>query len=119
MPGLSLKVEVEGVDEAASRLAEVADSIERGVGDALREVAELIVSEAQSNAPVDTGFLRDSIHVAEESDTSVSVVADAEYAAYVEYGTSRMAAQPFFEPAVENARAEIEQRLRDILSGNL
>lgn len=116
---IELDIEVEGADEAAATLREIGDNLQANIGEALRQAAELIVSEAQANAPVDTGHLRDSIEVTEESDDSVTVVAGAEYAAYVEYGTSKMAAQPFFEPAIESVRSEIERMIRDALEGSL
>lgn len=57
---------------------------------------------ARQLAPVDTGYLRSSI----TGDTEVGgqtvrgeVTAGANYAIYVEKGTSRMAAQPFMRPA--------------------
>src|SRR5262245_30818953 len=60
---------------------------------------DFIVSEAKSLAPARTGFLRDSIHAEEMEEPGKTlvapVVADAPYAVYVEFGTSRMAAQPF------------------------
>lgn len=49
--------------------------------------------------PVRTGFLRSSCHC-EISNELIECFADAEYAQYVEYGTSRMAPQPYFEPAI-------------------
>jgi HK97 gp10 family phage protein len=113
---MSLSVEIEGADEIVSKLQNISDSLTRNIGAALREGAQLIVDSAQANAPVDTGFLRDSIQVAEESDTSVTVVAEAEYAAFVEYGTRFMSAQPFFEPAIEEAKQQIQQLLRDAIS---
>jgi HK97 gp10 family phage protein len=113
---ISFELNIEGAEEAASRLRDTADSISRGIADALRQGAELIVNYAQANAPVDTGYLRDHIEISEESDTSVTVVSGAEYSGFVEHGTSKMAAQPFFEPAIEQARGEIEQLLRNAIS---
>lgn len=58
-----------------------------------------IVSAAQRIVPVDTGELHDSIH-SEVSSEGMFVVADTDYAAYVEQGTSKMAAQPYLRPAL-------------------
>ena len=57
---------------------------------------------ATSLCPVDTGYLCSTIDAGGD-ESSVYAEATAEYAAYVEYGTSRMGAQPFFEPALEAA----------------
>ena len=52
--------------------------------------------------PVDTGELISSIDGFTNED-SVEVYADADYAQYVEYGTSKMEAQPYFRPALDAA----------------
>ena len=54
--------------------------------------------------PVDTGYLRDSIGVNFLGD-GIEFYATAEYAEYVEFGTGRMNAQEFFQPALEEAMA--------------
>lgn len=61
---------------------------------------------AQTDVPVDTGNLLRSIDASTDSNSSVSCHADAEYAQYVEYGTYKMPAQPYFRPALEEAWAE-------------
>lgn len=63
-----------------------------------------IVKHAQRVVPVDSGDLRRSIH-AEVNSAGLFVVADEEYAAEVELGTSKMAAQPFLRPALLNSVA--------------
>lgn len=52
--------------------------------------------------PVDTGELIGSID-GETDGEGVEVYADADYAQYVEYGTSKMEAQPYFRPALAAA----------------
>ena len=111
--------DIEGDDEIVSAFERIADALTRNIASALREAADLIVSNAQANAPVDTGFLQDNIQITSESDTSITVTSEAGYSGFVEYGTSRMSAQPFFEPAIEEARSEIEQIFRDAISGSL
>lgn len=97
---------------------------------AIEQGCEAVVTEAEAIVPVDTGELRESIHVASVSliGTTVqgSVVADAPHAAYVEYGTGfrgqasagagvgpyseswpGQAAQPYMRPALDSSRGEI------------
>lgn len=58
--------------------------------------------------PIDTGELISSIDGFTDGE-SVEVYADADYAQYVEYGTSKMEAQPYFRPAIA-AALEIAKR---------
>lgn len=61
-----------------------------------RFVARAVVWHAKKLAPVDTGWLKSSIH---EDDGNV--VVDAPHAVYVEFGTEHMEAQPFLRPALD------------------
>ncbi|MDI3330701.1 MAG: HK97 gp10 family phage protein [Micrococcus sp.] len=61
-------------------------------------------SMARELAPVDTGYLRASITTSTGSDGATvwgEATAGANYAVYVEHGTSRMAPQPYMGPAHE------------------
>lgn len=73
------------------------------VSDIVEKAAFDCQAEAQDIVPVDTGDLKGSIITVIESGTQASVIAAAEYAGYVEYGTYKMAAQPFMMPAAEIA----------------
>lgn len=66
--------------------------------DTFLQVANLLV-------PVDTGYLRSTIDAGEWGD-GFWCEATADYAQYVEYGTSYMDAQPYFEPALAAAFGE-------------
>ena len=59
--------------------------------------------------PVDTGYLRDSIGV-NFLGNGIEFYATAEYAQYVEFGTGRMNAQEFFQPALEEAMAVFHEK---------
>lgn len=74
---------------------------------ALAAAKEAFMEVAEALVPVDTGFLKSSIH-AEIAGLTLEMFAGAEYAGYVEYGTWKMAAQPFFEPAVAAAGAALQ-----------
>lgn len=68
----------------------------------VERIAKLLV-------PVDTGFLKNSIHTMVQTNSFhtfggaivAEVVAGAEYAGFVEHGTSRMAPQPYMQPALD------------------
>lgn len=78
--------------------------IDRGIHGLLERIGDAIARDAQRFVPVDTGELRDSIHVEPPHGRTVRIVATADYAAYVEDGTSRMAAQPYLKPALYRVR---------------
>jgi HK97 gp10 family phage protein len=92
-------------------LSDLAPRIMDAVDAELNDAAEEIKFLAQELCPVDTGALKASIHVERIDHLAVQVRADAEYAAFVEYGTSRAPAQPFITPAIEAVRAGYEARI--------
>ena len=68
-----------------------------------------IEGKAKRNCPVDTGNLRNSLTTVMDSDRSSNpalgfVGTNVEYAAFVEFGTRHVAAQPYLGPALEDAR---------------
>lgn len=101
------------------RLRTFPQRAEAAVQAVVAEYATLIAREAQANAPVDTGALRASIH-AELGRLAARVVAgggDVDYAAFVEFGTSRMAAQPYLFPAYEMHWQAFVLAVRDAVEG--
>lgn len=56
----------------------------------------------------DTGHLADSIKVREIEEFDVEVVASAEYAAALEFGTSKLSERPFMRPAAQRGRPKAE-----------
>jgi HK97 gp10 family phage protein len=76
---------------------------------ALAKLAFDLEGEAKRRAPVDTGFLRTSIRAVPGAGLlHAEVVVTADYAAFVEYGTVRMAARPYLTPAAELVAARAE-----------
>ena len=69
---------------------------------------------AKDLVPVDTGNLRSSISARSLGD-GCECDASADYAQYVEYGTYKMDAQPYFEPALEAAYAEASVAWREAI----
>lgn len=60
---------------------------------------------ARELVPVDTGYLKSTIQADSDGDSFCYCETNCEYAQYVEYGTYKMGAQPYFEPAIEAALA--------------
>jgi len=92
--------------------------LRENVADVLNEGAESCVSLAKQLAPVDTGFMRDNISQTEEATADnlrVAMESEADYSVFVEYGTVNMEAQPFFTPAFESARRQVNNGLLRVL----
>ena len=87
------------------RIAEM-DGIE-----AAYDAARVIAEKASALAPVDTGFLSQNIY-AEMTPDGGAVISEAPYTMHVEFGTSRMAAQPFLRPAMDEYTEEINRAVK-------
>ena len=91
--------------------------------DELAEGALVIAEYAESACPVDTGFLRSTVFV-REAGSDVEIGFEAPYASYVEFGTYKMAAQPYLRPALDVAQDEalkavldaVQARIRDAVA---
>lgn len=107
-------------DNTAAIMARVRAALQTGV----RAGALVIENAAKEYCPVDTGTLRRSIHTEIEYPSVNKVTAfigpDAPYGIYVEYGTRRMAAQPYMRPAVDQhgdeAREVVKSHVREALT---
>lgn len=63
------------------------------------------IASAPGQAPaVDTGTLTNSIDFQMQGELQAVVSVNAEYAAYLEYGTRHMAPRPFATPAIDKVR---------------
>lgn len=142
------------------RLKNIADEVRSKASALVRRTAFAVEREAKVNAPVDTGFLRNSIYTVTDrgssydrtwyratralakrhagerrssktkewrrvmglmldevdtpGDLTAIVAVGAEYGIHVEYGTDRAAAQPYLSPAVDKARPDWEEGLREL-----
>ena len=80
------------------------------------EAASLIVEgSATLRAPVDTGNLRSSITHRVVSDEEAHIGTNVDYAPYVEQGTSKMAAQPFLRPALDENEGRINRMIGEVI----
>ena len=78
------------------------------VDPAIDEVANHMRDEVASRTPVDTGTLQAGWQVQAGRVPGVRLVYnDVSYARYVEYGTSRMAAEPMLGPVVAEMRTSL------------
>lgn len=83
-------------------------SLNEKCGQTVQQVADSITADVKANAPVDTGALRDGYYNTMTDATTAEVRSgdDIIYAAFVEFGTRKMAAQPHFIPAFDRAAGQ-------------
>ena len=79
---------------------------------ALKEAALIVEAAAKTLSPVDTGNLRGSI-THEVNPDNAKVGTNVEYSPYVEYGTSKMSAQPYLRPALDNNIEAIKKKMKE------
>jgi HK97 gp10 family phage protein len=76
---------------------------------ALVEGSQVILEEMQRLTPVDTGDLKASERIEVQENSVLLVAGDGQqvdYPFYVELGTSKMQAQPYMRPAIDNKADE-------------
>ena len=96
-------------------VAKLKIAIDNAIKNSVEKVKFKAEAKAISLVPVDTGRLKGSITVKDLGPYNFELRAgytnDVDYAQYVEYGTSKMKAQPFLRPAIEYARKEVVKDL--------
>ena len=96
-----------------SYIRDVRRHLEERKGLALEKIGLLVEGEAKLRAPVDSGTLKGSITHDVDKNT-VRIGTNLEYAGYVEKGTSKMRAQPYLTPALEDNIEEIKDIVREV-----
>jgi len=119
MADVSIKLTVSGMEELQRYFSEtVPRAFTDGVNGALEDLSNDIYDQTRAACPVDTGALRDSIGVT-VSDNRLEAEATQDYASFVDEGTSKMDAEPFFESVIDGLTAgfeqKIEQKINDML----
>lgn len=110
---MSVQIRKSGFDFAA-----LSHRVRQNISDELNSGAQSCVSLAQQLAPVRTGFMRNNIKQTEDAAPEhlrVTMESQADYSAFVEYGTVNMDAQPFMTPAFESARKQVNNGLLRVL----
>jgi HK97 gp10 family phage protein len=110
-PGIDLDTKAFEQDLKKFKNAVGTDAITKG----LKAAGFVVEGAAKIKAPIDTGFLKNSIQTLDPqvSDVSghVDVAVFAEYAAHVEYGTVNMEAQPYLRPGTFESKAKANQAI--------
>lgn len=110
--------EIEVVWTGFDALLERYEKIEGGAAERIDKTMANIGSDSLSvmngYTPVDTGWLKGNNKM-EPIEHGFVLSNETPYAIFVEYGTRKMAAQPYLGPAVEYAMKSMEQQLPDAL----
>ena len=91
---ISVKTDTRGIEKIIANCDNLTPQI---VAEAGLEVS----GYAKTFAPVDTGYLMNTIDSTMISDTTARIQSQADYDVYQELGTYKMAAHPFLSPALE------------------
>lgn len=93
-------------------------TVEAAIEQFLETAVLLVQGDAINRCPVDTGTLRASI-ATEVKDKTATVGTNVHYAAYVEYGTVKMKAQPYLRPALDENKDELGILAQKILDAHI
>jgi HK97 gp10 family phage protein len=88
-------------DNIKKAFSKEATEFETMVAFELDRIASLMQSRAEMEAPVDTGYMASHIEKTTTGKDTVTVTATAPYSGYVDQGTWKMDANPFFSRNVE------------------
>lgn len=92
------------------RTADVVRQVKADVSRNLEtDFAEVMVEVAKELSPIESGNNRDSINHRPISEFEIHVFTESGYGGFLELGTSRMAAQPYFVPAAVEADREFQR----------
>ena len=92
---------MQGAETLGRTLHVAARQLEQSMADSNRAAGDLVAKEASRRAPRRTGALAGSLRV-EAGPKRATVVAGVRYAAFVNYGTSRMRPRPFLTGALDS-----------------
>ena len=118
-----LKTHIEGLDEAIKLVEQLGNAAAEALDKASGAGAEIVLAAAKQKAPVDTGLLRDSLTLKKskvrkphiKSEHVVTRGKGAAHFAPVELGTSKMKAQPFLRPAIDENKKSVAKVVTDEL----
>lgn len=137
-------IEIKGIQETLSHYSRLPKNVIDGIVDGVNRATAIVEGGAKRICPVDTGLLRNSIHIKPATvlanEVTGAVYTAVEYAPYVEFGTgvrgevtntnekypvayssdwAGQIAQPFLYPALENNKDKIEKMIYQSIAQSL
>lgn len=108
------RVRIDGFDKLEAKLKRNTDL--GAVRTVVRKNGAELQGKTQKNAPVDSGNLKRSIGLdITDNGMTAEVEPTADYAAYVEYGTRFMEAQPYLKPAYDEQKKKFVKDLNELV----
>ena len=108
------EIKLEGIAEIDKKLAK--NIKKEAVKSIIKKNGAALQKKAQKKAPIDTGNLMRSIGLEIGNDgLTATVEPTAEYAAYVEYGTRFMKAQPYLKPTFDEQSKIFESDMEKLV----
>ncbi|ESU71107.1 hypothetical protein T260_15115 [Geobacillus thermopakistaniensis] len=114
--------QINGMQELLRQLERMGAEADRVKEEALLAGAEIIQQAASERAPRDTGKLAENIVISDvKEDGTVDIGPDRDrfYGLFLEFGTSKMAARPFLQPAFEESKEQVQQKMADVIRREL
>lgn len=106
-----------GVDRLRTGVAVAISAQNKALAETRLEMAIALANQIKASCPERTGALKETVKVAGGSRIEVWIGnREVDYAAHVEYGTSRMAAKPFIRPSVAALRKRYPSEIEQIIS---
>lgn len=111
---------IKGLDQWLNWADGVSKNVEREVKELISSTAYNIEADAKRLAPVDTGTLRRSIATdIQEEGWKAEVGTNLEYAALVEFGTSKTEAQPYMTPVFQKYKEHFSSDMMQTMKKGL
>lgn len=112
---------IEGLEELTTLFQNMQPNMSKKFQEITGRYGSTMLREMLSRVPVRTGYLKSTIGMTSGTD-ALDLFVTADYAGYVNYGTRKMKARPFFTAVVEENTPkmvqEYNQAVADALGGS-
>jgi hypothetical protein len=119
MADFSISFEVKNEDDVQRFVNSVPEAFTNAIKSSLSDLRDKIENLTLTDVPVDTGALRDSIDISLSDDFTITAIAGEDYASYVDEGTVKMDAEPYFTDNITQAFDEFVDDLSDKIETSL
>ena len=111
-----ISVDMTSLDQAGEMLESIASTLLDTVGDSMDQLGQDILDMSEQIVPVRTGYLKSCLGYDQPSSLEIIMKDTAPYAAYVEWGTSKMAPRYYLTDAINEYLPDFVQQLADAIA---